>query len=57
MIDMKEEYLLIAVAIIGYLVLFFFPEPQTNFLLYAGTALFFTALILFLIFRQIKNKK
>lgn len=41
------------VLIIGFLALFFFPEPETNFLAYAGIALFFVILTIFLI----KKKK
>ncbi|MFH1770003.1 MAG: hypothetical protein ABH828_00420 [archaeon] len=45
---MKTNYLIPMVVILGLLVLFFFPEPETNFLAYAGTILFFIVLIIFL---------
>lgn len=53
---MKNKYFIQAVAILGLGVLFFFPEPETNFLAYFGTALFFALLILALILRQRKKK-
>jgi len=37
---------------IGLTVLFFFPEPETNFFAYIGTALFFILLIMFLIIKK-----
>jgi len=51
---MKINYLIPIVIILGLITLFFFPEPETNFLAYAGTALFFIMIVLFLL---IKNKK
>ena len=42
-----REYLVPAVIIIGLTVLFFFPEPETNFFAYLGTVLFFVALVIF----------
>ena len=45
---MKSNYLIPIIVVIGLIVLFFFPEPETNFLAYVGTALFFIALIIFL---------
>ncbi len=50
---MKTQTLIPILILIGLVVLFFFPEPETNFLLYIGTALFFIILIAFLS----KNKK
>jgi len=41
--------------ILGLTVLFFFPEPETNFLAYAGTAVFFIVLTIFLAIWQ-KNR-
>jgi len=43
---MKSKILIILAVIIGLLVLFFFPEPETNFLWYSLTAVFFIILIL-----------
>jgi membrane-bound ClpP family serine protease len=51
---MKNNYLIPIVLILGLITLFFFPSPADNILTYLGTALFFIALIVFLI---IKNKK
>jgi hypothetical protein len=45
------------VILIGLAVLFFFPEPETNFLAYVATALLFIALVVFLIIRSRKDKK
>jgi len=44
------------VILIGLAVLFFFPEPETNFLAYVATALIFIALVVFLIIRSRKDK-
>jgi FtsH-binding integral membrane protein len=52
---MKSNSILVVV-IIGILILFFFPNPEENFFAYAGTALFFTGLILFLIVRNRQKK-
>jgi len=49
---MKKQYLILLVILIGILVLFFFPEPETNFLAYAGTALAFIIFIIYLIRRK-----
>ena len=46
---MKPKYLLPSIIFLGIGVLFFFPEPETNFLVYSGTALFFVLLVVFLI--------
>ncbi|MBN1502091.1 hypothetical protein JW930_00980 [Candidatus Woesearchaeota archaeon] len=54
---MKYTYLPIFVIILGLLVLFFFPEPETNFFAYLGTALFFIFLTIFLVIWQKKKKK
>jgi hypothetical protein len=53
---MKIIYLIPIVIIIGIVTLFFFPEPETNFLAYLGTALFFIILIIFLIIWNKKKK-
>jgi len=45
---MKPNYLIPIIIIIGFTALFFFPEPETNFIAYVGTALFFIALTIFL---------
>jgi len=34
--------------LVGLIALFFFPEPETNFLAYFGTAIFFVVLTVFL---------
>jgi hypothetical protein len=53
---MKNNYLIPIVIVIGLGTLFFFPEPETNFLAYAGTALFFIALtIILLILKERKQ--
>ncbi|MBS3073591.1 hypothetical protein J4465_02240 [Candidatus Pacearchaeota archaeon] len=52
----KINYWIPIVIIIGLLTLFFFPEPETNFLAYVGTALFFILIIIFLS-RKTKKKK
>jgi len=41
--------------IIGAITLFLFPEPESNFLAYLGTALFFVIIIIKLF--RIKSKK
>jgi len=46
---MKFNYSIPLVIILGITILFFFPEPETNFLAYVGTALFFIILTIFLI--------
>jgi len=52
----KFNYLIITIAIMGVIVLFLFPEPENNFLAYAGTALFFIILIIFLTFCHRRKK-
>ncbi|MBN2459861.1 hypothetical protein JXB28_06265 [Candidatus Woesearchaeota archaeon] len=54
---MKFNYLIPAVVIIGLAALFFFPEPETNFLAYVGTAFFFIILTIFLIIWQRKKSR
>jgi len=44
---MKFNYLTLLIIFIGIAVLFFFPEPETNFLAYVGTALIFIILTIF----------
>ncbi len=34
--------------LVGLIALFFFPEPETNFFAYLGTAIFFVVLTVFL---------
>lgn len=53
---MKIIYLILVAIFIGLIVLFFFPEPETNFIAYVGTALFFIIVIIFLIIKS-KRKK
>lgn len=50
---MKTQTLIPLVILIGLVILFFFPEPETNFLAYLGTALLFIIIIIFL---TIKSK-
>jgi len=51
----KYGYAIAFVAFLGLFTLFIFPEPETNFLAYAATALMFIIIIVLLIKR--KNKK
>jgi len=51
------KYLIPLIIIIGLISLFLFPEPETNFLAYLGTALFFIGLTTFLIIYNKKNGK
>jgi len=44
----KVRYLIPITIFIGLAVLFSFPEPESNFLAYVGTALFFIILVIFL---------
>jgi hypothetical protein len=53
---MKVDHFIPIVIIIGLIVLFFFPEPETNFLVYAGTALFFLVLTISLIVLRKRDK-
>jgi membrane protein DedA with SNARE-associated domain len=54
---MKSNYLTSLTILIGIAVLFFFPEPETNFLAYLGTALIFITLTIFLIIWKKRRKK
>jgi hypothetical protein len=53
---MKNNYLIAFIIFIGLAVLFFFPSPQSNFLAYLGTAIFFIIIII-IIFNWDKIKK
>jgi len=53
---MKFNHLTSLIILIGIAVLFFFPEPETNFLAYIGTALIFIMLTIFSIIWE-KRKK
>ncbi len=44
-----KHYLLPLVIVLGIIILFFFPEPETNFIAYIGTMLFFIVLIVLLL--------
>jgi len=44
---MKFDYLTPLIILIGIAVLFFFPEPETNFFAYIATALIFIMLTVF----------
>ncbi len=50
----KSNYLSLLIVLTGIVVLFFFPEPETNFFAYVITALFF--LILFISSRTWKKR-
>jgi len=57
---MKKKILnrfVIAVCIIGVITLFLFPEPESNFLTYLGTILFFIIIIISLLGIKSKKKK
>jgi len=53
---MKKQDLIPIFIILGLVILFFFPNPETNFLAYLGTALFFIILITFLSTKSKKRK-
>jgi len=53
---MKFNYLSLRIAIVGIVALFFFPEPETNFLAYVGTALIFIILTILSIIWKKRNK-
>jgi len=53
---MKINNLIPLVILIGVFVLFFFPSPEENFLIYLGTLLFFVVII-FLLLRWTNKKK
>jgi len=46
---------IIGLVILGFIVLFFFPEPETNFFAYAGTGLLFLGLLVWLAGREKKK--
>jgi|AntAceMinimDraft_18_1070375.scaffolds.fasta_scaffold14365_7 positive regulator of sigma E activity len=54
---MKFNYLTPLIIFIGVAVLFSFPEPETNFLAYIGTALIFIILTIFSIIWEKRKKK
>ena len=54
---MKLNYLIPMIIILGVTVLFFFPEPETNFFAYIGTALIFIVLTILLIVWQKKDNR
>ncbi len=49
--------LIALVVLLGITSLFFFPNPEENFILYAGIALFFVILTIFLIIKNKKHKR
>ncbi len=53
---MKINNLIPIIIIIGITTLFFFPEPETNFLAYLGTALFFIIIIIFILKKSKKKQ-
>jgi hypothetical protein len=52
---MKINNLIPIIILLGVAVLFFFPNPESNFFAYLGTALFFVILIVFLF--KLKRRK
>lgn len=54
---MKKEYKILFVLIIGILVLFFFPEPQTNFIYYVLTILIFIGFIILIVKKDKSRRK
>lgn len=54
---MYKYYDILVVGIVGLFVLFFFPEPETNFLAYAGTFIAFVLVLLALFFWKRKKIK
>lgn len=52
-----SKYRAVIVTVIGIFVLFFFPEPETNFLAYVATIAFFVILIIFLLKRHRGEEK
>jgi L-asparagine transporter-like permease len=57
---MNLSYLTPLIIFIGVAVLFFFPEPETNFIVYIGTALIFIMLTIFVIIwkkNRVKRKE
>jgi L-asparagine transporter-like permease len=53
---MKINNLIPVVVLVGVLVLLFFPNPESNFFAYIGTALFFIILISYLLVKSKKQK-
>lgn len=54
---MKINSLIPIAIILGIIVLFFFPEPETNFLAYFGTALFFIVIVILLVIKSRRKSK
>jgi len=54
---MKFNYLTHSIILIGLAALFFFPEPETNFLAYVSTALLFIMLTILSIIWKKRTKK
>jgi len=52
---MKINNLIPLVIILGVIILFFFPSPESNFIFYLATFLFFIFLVLFLLFLSRKK--
>ena len=50
-------YIIPVVVVLGVITLFFFPEPETHFLAYAGTALAFITITVCLIIGYVKTRK
>jgi len=53
----KFDYIITIISIIGVGVLFFFPEPETNFLAYLATALLFITTAIALTIWKNKKKR
>ena len=54
---MNIQNLIVILVCIGIGILFFFPNPESNFLAYFGTFLFFVILIVFLSIKSNKKNK
>ncbi len=52
---MKTRYLIPIVFFFGLAVLFFFPEPESNFIWYSLIALVFITIIVFLVIKERKK--
>jgi len=51
----KTINLIPAVVLIGVSILFFFPNPESNFLAYFGTGLLLLIILVFLVYYSRKN--
>ena len=51
----KNINLIPVIVLIGVAILFFFPNPESNFLAYLGTGLLLLIVVIFLIYRSRKK--